>query len=108
MNNTKLIISQQNAIFFIDFDEIIYLQSDNCYTTIYLRGGKSIVASKTLTKLQTELDPKTFIRIGQSFVVNRYTIGHIDKKKKCINLIESHNVGYTIALKNLLLMITQK
>jgi two-component system LytT family response regulator len=107
MNAQKLLISQQNSILFIESDKIIYLQSENCYTTIYLQGGKKVIVCKPLSKLQQELEPHIFIRVSQSFVINRYLIERIDKKKKCIDLKEDHSIGYTVALKNLLTMINQ-
>lgn len=107
MNAPKLIISQQDAIFFIESSKIIYLESDNCYTTIYLIGGKQIIACKSLAKLQKELAPHVFIRVSQSFLINRFLIDRIDKKKKTIALNGSHCINYTIALKTLMTLLNQ-
>ncbi|UEG54020.1 LytTR family transcriptional regulator [Mucilaginibacter daejeonensis] len=105
MAHQKLMISQQDNIFLIEPSKIIFIQSDSCYTKIYLKGGQKILACKPLSKLERELQPDIFIRVNQSFLINRYLIERIDKKRKSIELNENHSVSYTVALKALLKMI---
>ena len=97
-------LPQQDTIVFVHPDEILYCQSDNCYTNIYLLNGKRILIVKSLTKFHKEL-PREFIRVNQSFLVNRVFVQCIDKKKKIIVLDCNKEVPFTISLKELLLLL---
>ncbi|MEZ4904665.1 MAG: LytTR family DNA-binding domain-containing protein [Spirosomataceae bacterium] len=55
----------------IDANDIIYLQSEVNYTRIFLRDGKSYLASKTLKHFNGILATPEFVRIHKSFLVNR-------------------------------------
>lgn len=71
LSSEKIFISQQENIFFIDSNEIIFLKSDNCYTNLYFKGGRTILVSKSLSKFQKELHAEKFIKVNQSFLVNK-------------------------------------
>lgn len=101
MSSEKLMLSQQNSIVFVLPREIVYCQSDNCYTNIYLSGGRRILIVKSLTKFHKEL-PTDFIRVNQSYLINKEYIVSIDKKKRSISLTGDKEIPYTIALKKLL------
>ena len=108
MNNTKIVISQQDNIFLIDPSNIIFIKSDNCYTNLHLKGDKRLLVVKSLAQFQRELSYDLhFIRVNQSYLVNLSCIERIDKKNKSIELIENHSVQFTITIKELLLKITQ-
>lgn len=100
----KIMLSRQEMISFVNPEEIIYCQSDNCYTNVHLLGGKRILFVKSLTKLHKEL-PAEFIRVNQSFVVNKKHIDCIDKKKRVIILEGNKEVPFTITLKELLSLL---
>jgi len=100
-----MVITQQNSIHFIDFEQIIYLKSDNSYTSLFIRGGKTIMVSKSLAKFQKELESKHFIRVNQSYLVNKNHIESVDKRNKFIALYEDHSVHFTITLKKLMGLI---
>jgi len=105
----KIIISQQNAIHLIDYKDIIYCQSDNCYTFINTADGKKIIVVKSLSRLMKEgLAHADFIRVGQSYVINRNFITSIDKKSKNIILENSQAVPFTIAVKQLLFLLNNQ
>lgn len=50
-------------------DEIVYFQSDNKYTKVKTRS-KEYVIDTTLGELEEKLDPKKFIRIHRSTIIN--------------------------------------
>jgi DNA-binding LytR/AlgR family response regulator len=99
----KIILSQQNIIHFVDPSEIIFCQSDNCYTSLYLTNGERHVIVKSLTKFLLELNSDSFIRVNQSYLINKNHIRRIDKKKKSIDLINNYSIPFTVSLKNLML-----
>ncbi|WP_369414815.1 LytTR family transcriptional regulator DNA-binding domain-containing protein [Paradesertivirga mongoliensis] len=103
----KLIVPSQDYVRFIDKGEIVLCKSDSCYTWIHLVDGEELVICKSLTKLSLELHSTHFIRVNQSFLVNKGFIKLIDKKKKHIKLINNTQVPFTITLKELLRLLCQ-
>jgi DNA-binding LytR/AlgR family response regulator len=61
---------------YIDSEEICYFQADNNSTDIHLKNGKMITAFKTLKHFESVLT-NPFIRIHNSFIVNRNYISRI-------------------------------
>jgi len=102
----KYIISQPDAIHVVNFREIIYCKSDSCYTTVYLANGKNYVLVRSLAKVaKDDLNDEQFIRVNQSYLINKNHIQMIDKKKKLIAMIQDHFIPFTISLKALLALI---
>jgi two-component system LytT family response regulator len=68
--------------------EIIYLQSDNCYTNIYLADNSCYMMCKTLKHYETELNRQLFLRCHRSFLVNRFFIKEIIRERTaCVTLM---------------------
>ena len=104
--NNKLIISQQNFVYIIDQNQILFCQSESCYTTIYLSDGKSHMMVRSLSKVAKEdLNGNDFLRVNQSFLVNRNFILRIDKKNKLLNLLNNHAIPFTVSIKELMILL---
>ena len=97
----KIMLSQQDSIIFVKHEEILYCQSDNCYTKVYLLNKTRLLIVNSLTKFHKEL-PSHFVRVNQSFIVNKFFVESIDKKKKTIQLEGNQDIPFTITLKDLL------
>ena len=54
--------------------EILYLEADRSYTTIYTTGGEQLVISRKLGVLEEGLTPHSFVRVHRSYIVN---LGHV-------------------------------
>lgn len=104
MEVEKIMVSQQDSIFFINSKDIIYCQSDNCYTNIFLINGEKLLIVKSLKRFHQELSTR-FVRVSQSFIINTLYISRINKKKKVILLNEYKEIPYTITLRELLILI---
>jgi two-component system LytT family response regulator len=76
---TKITIPSLHGFEFIDFAEIIFLQSDSNYTRIKLRDGKTLVATRLLGDFEEMLEPYSFFRVHKSFIIN---LAHIRKYTK--------------------------
>lgn len=78
-NNTQpliLCIKSYGDYRYIDAKDICYLQADNNSTDIYLNNGEVITAFKTLKHFEGVL-PHPFVRIHNSYIVNRNWISRI-------------------------------
>lgn len=61
---------------YIDADDICYFQADNNSTDIHLNNGEMITAFKTLKHFEGIL-PNPFVRIHNSYIINRSYISRI-------------------------------
>lgn len=75
----RLVLSLQEGYQVVDFDMLMYCQSDKGYTTFYLSNGKTYMASKPIKEFEAQLPAKKFIRTHQSYMVN---IDYVDKYDK--------------------------
>jgi two-component system, LytTR family, response regulator len=66
---TRLMIKNKNDISIINVDEIIWIESAGDLVFIHTKSKKHVYR-ETLSKLEEELDPKHFIRIHRSAIVN--------------------------------------
>lgn len=71
-------ISLYYKLEFVQLDEIVYLKSDNNYTTFYLSGSKEILVSKPIKEFDIILSDQ-FIRTHQSYLVNKNKIKSLVK-----------------------------
>jgi two-component system LytT family response regulator len=74
LKKNKLALPVEGKIAMIEYDSILYCESDGNYTNIYLSNQKKIMVSRTLKDVESSLPHPPFLRIHHSFVVN---INHI-------------------------------
>ncbi len=70
----KLALPVEGKIAMLEYDSILYCESDGNYTRIYFSDQKTIMISSTLKDIESMLPHPNFLRIHNSFVVN---IDHI-------------------------------
>jgi two-component system, LytTR family, response regulator len=80
VTGNKIAVSFQDKILFYDPNEILFCQSNDNYTTLQMRNGEKVIASKTIRHFEEILTPLGFIRPHQSFVINAKLIGQYNKK----------------------------
>jgi two-component system LytT family response regulator len=65
-----VLINHSKGFNLIDFKDIVWLEANDNYTTLYLNTGKKIVASKTLKEFETILPTTDFFRSHRSTLIN--------------------------------------
>lgn len=70
----------------VKIEDIVYLEVDNTYTFIYLKGGKKVVMKKSLTLLLNEFPENLFLQIHRSFAVNKTYIETIQLDRSMVQL----------------------
>ena len=65
----RLVVKTGGRIFFIQADEIDWVEAEGNYVQIHV-GKKAHLLRETLTNLEAQLDPKKFVRIHRSTIVN--------------------------------------
>lgn len=76
---SKINISADGKIYFLEADDVIMLQSDKSYTTIYTVSNKKIVVSKTLKEVEKKFQMNSFYRVHNSYLVN---LNHVKEYMK--------------------------
>jgi two-component system, LytTR family, response regulator len=66
----KFTLPTQNGILFIEFDDVIRIQSSNKYSIVFTIDRKQHIVSKPLTKFEELLAKKGFIRVHDSHIIN--------------------------------------
>jgi len=82
----KIINELQNEKYIVDLTDIIYIKSDNNYSTFHLTDNRKIVVSQTLKFYDEKLSGHNYFRCHQSYLVNLNCIQSIDKKNDTIQL----------------------
>lgn len=102
----KILVPHNGLIHLIDQDNIVYFKADNCYTHVFLTSAKCFLLVKSLKKVAEELAFSEFIRVNQSYLINKHYIETINKKEKIIIMTNNIKIPFTIKIKDLLDLIT--
>lgn len=71
---TRLVIKDPGRIRLIDVEQINFISGAGNYAEIHLFDDKPILHRETLSVLESQLDPKLFIRIHRSSIVRRSSV----------------------------------
>jgi two-component system LytT family response regulator len=70
IDKNMVLINHSKGFNLVDFKDIIWLEANDNYTTLYLNTGKKIVASKTLKEFEAILPTTDFFRSHRSTLIN--------------------------------------
>ncbi|MBN1339387.1 MAG: response regulator transcription factor [Bacteroidales bacterium] len=76
LKRSRLAFPVEGRIAMLDFDSILYCESDGNYTRLHLTGEKNLMVSRTLKDIASMLPATGFVRIHHSHLVN---INHISE-----------------------------
>lgn len=65
----RLVVKTAGRVFFLDTGEIDWIEAEGNYVSVHT-AKKSYMLRDTISSLETRLDPKKFIRIHRSAIVN--------------------------------------
>lgn len=86
----RILVNSGQRYFFINFENVLYISSNEKYVTLHIKENKYIVR-ETMQNMEEKLDPQKFTRIHRSHIVN---ISEIKEMKPL-----SHG-DYIVILKN--------
>lgn len=66
----KLVIPSSHGFIILEIDDVIRLEADGCYTTIFMVGGNNTIVSRTLKEFEDTLPKDRFFRIHKSNIIN--------------------------------------
>ncbi|CAM1371079.1 Two component transcriptional regulator, LytTR family [Tenacibaculum sediminilitoris] len=92
-NRRKIRINTDGKLVFLSEDEILFVESDGNYSTIYTTGGnKKIVVTKKLKEINLLLPEEHFFRIHNSFIINLNKIKEFLKSDGYVVLENNHKI----------------
>ncbi|MES2132505.1 MAG: response regulator [Bacteroidota bacterium] len=84
----ELVVKEGRTMVRLYHSNILWLEADGNYTTIYLKDDKRRVIRQSLSELQEQLPPANFIRIHKSYLVNKNNITEAKANSIFINEVE--------------------
>jgi len=88
----KVTINTDGKLLFLDVDDIIYIESDGNYSTLFLKDQKKIVVTKKLKEVNAILPEHYFFRIHNSFVINLNKIKAFIKNEGYVIMDSDHKI----------------
>jgi two-component system, LytTR family, response regulator len=76
----KIILKSSESIHLVGQEEIVYCQSDDCYTWVYTTKGDRILVSRTLKDYDEMLAGCGFYRVHKSYLINLSHVLRFDKQ----------------------------
>lgn len=67
---TTITLHTQEGLTLLKLEHVVYLASENTYTTFYLQNGEQLVVSRAIGEFEVLLPGDSFFRIHQSYLVN--------------------------------------
>jgi two-component system, LytTR family, response regulator len=86
---SRIKVNTRTGTVFINPATILFCKAEGNYTTI-CTGDKEYLCSLNLGKLQEQLPPSGFIRIGRSLIINFEFIILLDRKKSSVTLVRDN------------------
>lgn len=78
-NNKRIALPTAEGFLFVEQNEIVYMEADNTYTTIYFSNGNKIVVSRSLGEFVELINSPDFYKPHRSYYIN---LNHIREYKK--------------------------
>jgi two-component system LytT family response regulator len=99
----KLVLKNLEAIHIVEIDNILYIKSDNNYSTFYINDQRRIVVSKPLKFFDEQLSGQSFFRSHQSYLVNLYYAKTFHKQDSTLELTTGDQIAVSGTKANALL-----
>jgi len=80
VSKKRIILKTSETIYAVYEEDILYLESDGNYTTLYTLNSEKIIVSKYLKNIVELLSEEEFIRCHRSYVINKQHILKYHKK----------------------------
>jgi two-component system LytT family response regulator len=100
MRDKKITIPTLYGMEMLNIQEILYLQSDINYTTLFLKNNRKMVVAKTLKEFEGILIPYNFFRLHNSYLVNlSYAKSYIKGKGGSVKLEDGTEIEVSVRRK---------
>lgn len=104
----RLTLRTAESIHLVPIDDIVRCKSDNSYTTVFLRDGKSILVSRSIKDIGSQLPESQFVRTHQSHLINFFFIERFDKPTLRLKLHDGAEVPVSTRKKEAVLSLMER
>ncbi len=91
-NQKKIVINTDGKLLFLEPSEILFIESDGNYCSIYTDESKKIVVTKKLKEVNELLPEDHFFRIHNSYIVNLNKIKEFYKTDGYVVIEQNHKI----------------
>lgn len=88
---TRLVVKEPGRIKLVEVEQINYISGAGNYADVYLFNDKHVLHRETLTSLESQLDPKEFVRIHRSSIIRKSSVSELKANE---------NGDYSVILKS--------
>lgn len=78
-NHHKMILKTIDQIYVINTDDIMHIEADRNYSTLYIEDGKKLVVSRSIKEFGDVLSERGFYRIHKSHIININKVSFFNK-----------------------------
>ncbi len=79
LSQKKIAIPMQDSILFLKIEDILYVESESNYSSIFIKNRKPVVVAKTLRHFEDLLNGHRFFRVHASFLINLAEVSEFRK-----------------------------
>jgi two-component system LytT family response regulator len=91
-DHQKITVNSDGKLIFINIDDIIFVQSDGNYSTLYLKNNQKKVVTKKLKDINNLLPENSFFRTHNSYIVNLHKIKEFLKTEGYLIMESNHKI----------------
>ncbi|WP_034060914.1 LytR/AlgR family response regulator transcription factor [Lacinutrix jangbogonensis] len=91
-NKKKITINTDGKLLFINIEDILFVESDGNYSTIFLNDGQKVLVTKKLKEVNALLPEGDFFRIHNSYVINLSKIKEFLKTDGYVVMESNHKI----------------
>lgn len=88
----KITINTEGKLIFLNIDDILFVESDGNYSTIFMTDGQKLVVTKKLKEVNSLLPDHCFFRIHNSFVINLNKVKEFIKNEGYVVMQFNHKI----------------
>ena len=92
LEEKKVVINADGRLIFLEPSEILCIESDGNYSSIYTTEGKKIVVTKKLKEVNSLLPESLFFRIHNSYIINLSKVREYYKTDGYVILEKNHKI----------------
>ncbi|WP_397363793.1 LytR/AlgR family response regulator transcription factor [Olleya sp. R77988] len=91
-NKKKITINTDGKLLFLNIEDILFVESDGNYSTLFLIDKQKILVTKKLKEVNALLPDQSFFRIHNSFIINLSKIKEYIKNEGYVIMESNHKI----------------
>ena len=91
-HNKKISINTDGKLIFLNTEDILFVESDGNYSTIFLANNQKMVVTKKLKEINEILPENWFFRIHNSYIINLLKIKEYFKAEGYVVMDSQHKI----------------